>query len=64
MPEVIEETRRPPGLIFGMQGYSWDGSDMFDSWKEIPWCENSHNCFKGVKIHIIVNNQGWKQPSC
>ena len=30
--ELIEETRRPPGLIFGMWGYFWPGSDKFESW--------------------------------
>ena len=31
--ELIEETVRPPGLIFGMWGYFWPGSDKFESWK-------------------------------
>ena len=31
--ELIEETGRPPGLIFGMCGYFWPGSDKFESWK-------------------------------
>ena len=31
--ELIEETGRPPGLIFGMWGYFWPGSDKFESWK-------------------------------
>ena len=31
--ELIEETRRPPGLIFGMWGYFWPGSDKSESWK-------------------------------
>ena len=30
--ELIEETERPPGLIFGMWGYFWPGSDKFESW--------------------------------
>ena len=30
--ELIEETGRPPGLIFGMWGYFWPGSDKFESW--------------------------------
>ena len=33
--ELIEETGRPPGLIFGMCGYFWPGSDKFESWKKI-----------------------------
>ena len=32
--EFIEETGRPPGLIFGMWGYFWPGSDKFEFWKE------------------------------
>ena len=31
--ELIEETGRPPGLIFGMLGYFWPCSDKFESWK-------------------------------
>ena len=31
--ELIEETGRPPGLIFSMWGYFWLGSDKFESWK-------------------------------
>ena len=31
--ELIEETGRPPGLIFGMWEYFWPGSDKFESWK-------------------------------
>ena len=31
--ELIEETGRPPGLIFGMWGYFLPGSDKFESWK-------------------------------
>ena len=31
--ELIEETGRPPGLIFGMWGYFWPGSDKFEFWK-------------------------------
>ena len=27
--KLIEETGRPPGLIFGMWGYFWPGSDKF-----------------------------------
>ena len=28
--ELIEETGRPPGLIFGMWGYFYPGSDIFE----------------------------------
>ena len=31
--KLIEETLRPPELIFGMSGYFWPGSDMFESWQ-------------------------------
>ena len=31
--ELIEETGRPPGLIFGMSRYFCLGSDKFESWK-------------------------------
>ena len=31
--ELIEETGRPPGLIFGMWGYFWPSSNKFESWK-------------------------------
>ena len=30
--ELIEETGRPPRLIFGMWGYFWPGSENFESW--------------------------------
>ena len=33
--ELIEETGRPPGLIFGMWEYFGPGSDKFESWKKI-----------------------------
>ena len=29
--ELIEETGRAPGVISGMWGYSWPGSDKFES---------------------------------
>ena len=32
--ELIEETGRPPGLIFGMWGYFGPGSDKFEFWKK------------------------------
>ena len=32
--KLIEETGLPPGLIFGMWGYLWPGSDMFEFWKK------------------------------
>ena len=33
--ELIEETVRPPWLIFGMWGYFWPGSGKFLSCKKI-----------------------------
>ena len=39
--ELIEETGRPPGLIFGMWRYFWPGSDKFDC-----------HLFECVKNHI------------
>ena len=33
--ELIEETGRPPGLIFGMCGYFWPGSDKFEIWENL-----------------------------
>ena len=30
--ELIEETGKPTGLIFGMLGYFWPGSDNFEFW--------------------------------
>ena len=39
--ELIEETGRPPGLIFGIWEYLWPGSDKFESWKKF-------NTFDGV----------------
>ena len=32
--ELIEETGRRPGLILGMWGYFWPGSENFESWKK------------------------------
>ena len=31
--ELIEEVGRSPGLIFGMWGYLWSGSEKFEFWK-------------------------------
>ena len=39
--ELIEETGRPPGLIFGMWVHFWSGSDNLDFWK-------NSNTFDGV----------------
>ena len=39
--ELIEETGRLPGLIFGMWGYFWPGSDKFEFW-------NFFHTFDGV----------------
>ena len=53
--ELIEEAGRSPGLIFGMWGYLWSGSDKFESWdffhtfdKVMTYC----HIFQGVKNHI------------
>ena len=32
--ELIEESRRPPGLIFGLWRYFLPGSDKFEFWKK------------------------------
>ena len=32
--ELIDENGRLPGLIFGMYGYFWPGSDKFEFWKD------------------------------
>ena len=40
--ELIEETGRPSGLIFGMWGYFWPGSDEFEFW-------NFFHTFDGVR---------------
>ena len=39
--KLIEEIGRPPGLIFGMWGYFWPGSENFESW-------NFFHTFDGV----------------
>ena len=54
--ELIEETGRAPGLIFGMWGYFWPGSDKFESWNfffctfdgVMTYC----HIFQSVKNHI------------
>ena len=46
--ELIEETGRPPGLIFGMWGYFWPGSDKFEFWNFFRNC----HIFESVKNHI------------
>ena len=53
--ELIEETGRPPGMIFGMWVYFWPGSDKFESWKffhtfdgVMTYC----HIFVSVKNHI------------
>ena len=43
--ELIEETGRPPELIFGMWGYFGPGSDKFVSWKKI-------HTFNGVMTYL------------
>ena len=53
--ELIEETGRPPGLIFGMWGYFGPGSDKFEFWKKIrTFDEVMTYChiFESVKNHI------------
>ena len=39
--ELIKETGRPPGLIFGMWGYFWPGSDKFEFWIKFHTFKNS-----------------------
>ena len=43
--ELIEETGRPPGLIFGKWGYFWPGSDKFEFWKKC-------HTFDGVMTYL------------
>ena len=53
--ELIEETRRPPVLIFGMKGYLWPGSDKLVFWN---FCANmtefrrNYHIFESVKNYI------------
>ena len=53
--ELIEETGRPLGLIFGMWGYFWPGSDKFEFWKNFTHLtELLRNChiLESVKNHL------------
>ena len=53
--ELIEETGRPPGLIFCMWGYFWPGSDKFEFWKNFHTFDGvRRNChlFECVENHI------------
>ena len=53
--ELIEEAGTPPGLILGMWGYFWPGSDKFESWKRIHTFDavmTFCHIFEGVKNHI------------
>ena len=53
--EFIEETGRPPGLIFGMWGYFWPGSDKFEFLQKIQTFERIMtycHIFESVKNHI------------
>ena len=53
--ELIEETGRPAGLIFGMWGYFWPGSDKFESWKNFHTFDGVityYHIFEGVKNDI------------
>ena len=52
--ELIEETGRPPGLIFGMWGYFWTGSDKFEFW-------NFFHTFDGVNTHCHILSQNLKK---
>ena len=50
--ELIEETGRPPGLIFGMWRYFWPGSDKFEFWNFFHTFDGVMTCchiFEGVK---------------
>ena len=53
--ELIEETGRPPGLIFDMWGYFWPGSDKFESWQFLHTFDGVMtycHIFDSVKNHI------------
>ena len=53
--ELIEESGRQPGLIFGMWGYFWSGSDKFESWKIFHTFDGVMTycyIFESVKNHI------------
>ena len=53
--ELIEETGRPPGLIYGMWRYFWPGSDKFESWKTFQTFDGIMtycHIFESVKNHI------------
>ena len=53
--ELIEETGRPPGLIFGMWRYFWPGSDKFEYWKKFHTFDKVMTYlspFECVKNHI------------
>ena len=53
--ELIEETGRLQGLIFGIWGYLWLGSDKFEFWKNFDTFDGvmTHcHIFESVKNHI------------
>ena len=53
--ELIEETGRPPGLILGIWGYFWLGSEKFESWKfftHLTELWRKCHIFESVKNHI------------
>ena len=53
--ELIEETGIPPGLIFGMWGYFWPGSEKFEFWKNFTHLTELRricHIFESVKNHI------------
>ena len=55
MYRIDEETGRPPGLIFGMWGDFWPGSDKFESWKIFHTFDGvmtHYNIFESVKSNI------------
>ena len=53
--ELIEETGKPPVLIFGMWRYFWPGPDKLEFWKDFTHLTKLwRNChlFERVKNHI------------
>ena len=54
--ELIEETGRPPGLIFGMWEYFWPGSDKFESWKFFHTFDGvMTNCHIFESAKVLIN---------
>ena len=53
--ELIEETGRPPGLIFGKWEYFWPGTDKFEFWNFFHAFDavmTDCHIFESVKNHI------------